>query len=544
MSRLLVPLAVFFSAAASLGVELAIVRLGAPYVGQSLLPWSAAIASVLLGLTGGHVLGGIAAAAAATLTQARVKLAAVWLLAGLAAAAMPLSLHIVIDALPAEQGFGSGAVLAIAALACPPSVAAGFVAPLAVRVAVLTSDPRLPRMVGSIYAASAAGSVLGTAAAGFVLLEWIGASGLAGVVAGIWIALGIAVLPWRSLSAGQAACGGAAAAVAVAAAFLLATPGPCLLESRYTCIRLLDQELDDGNVLRFMILDEGVHSATDRNDPHRLHLGYATLADRLARAAFARDAAPQALVIGGGGATLPRAWAAAPAQAAVTSVELDPVVAAVADEAMWAAGHAALTTVIGDGRAAVRALPPSETFAVVLMDAYRTHSVPPHLVTREFGAMIAARMTPRGVFLSNVIDRIGTPLLALSIAATLAQIFPAVDVWAPEGSFNETTNYVVAAWKDASAAHRPDFESVQVSVMGANEAVRARDVVWRRVDSAIAGRVWPQACVTVLTDDRAPVDRLLAGRALPYCETPGARQKQAARSSPGPGVASPANGGL
>lgn len=521
MSRFLVPLAVFFSAASSLGVELAIVRLGAPYVGQSLLPWSAAIASVLLGLTAGHVLGGIASATAATLSQARIKLAVVWLLAGLAAAAMPLSLYVVIDAMPAEQGFGSGAVLAIAALACPPSLAAGFVAPLAVRVAVLTPDLRLPRMVGSIYAASAAGSVLGTAAAGFVLLERIGASGLTSVIAGIWIALGIVALPWRSFSVRQAAGGAAAAVVALLAVVLLATPGPCLMESRYTCVRLFDQDLAGNNVLRFMILDEGVHSATDRDHPRRLHLGYATLADRLARAAFAREAAPQALVIGGGGATLPRAWAADPEQATVTSIELDPVVIAVADEAMWAGGHTALTTVVGDGRAVVRALPAKETFSVVMMDAYRTHSVPPHLVTREFGEMIAARMTAQGVFLSNVIDRIGTPLLALSIARTLSQIFPAVDVWVPEGDSVETTNYVVAAWKDGASAHRPDFESVQVSVMGANEAVRARDVVWRRVDAATVERVWPQACVLTLTDDRAPVDGLLAGRTPLQCERPG-----------------------
>src|SRR5690606_30682969 len=54
----LLPLAVFLSAAACLAVELAIVRLGAPHVGQSLLPWTAAIIAVLLGLTLGHVLGG------------------------------------------------------------------------------------------------------------------------------------------------------------------------------------------------------------------------------------------------------------------------------------------------------------------------------------------------------------------------------------------------------------------------------------------------------------------------------------------------------
>jgi spermidine synthase len=543
MSRFLLPPAVFFSAASSLGVELAIVRLGAPYVGQSLLPWSAAIASVLLGLTGGHVLGGIVSGAATTVRQARLRLAVVWLLAGLAAAAMPLSLHVVIDAMPAGQDFDSGAVLAIAALACPPSLAAGLVAPLAVRVAVLTPDLRLPRMVGSIYAASAAGSVLGTAAAGFVLLERIGASGLASVVAGIWIALGIGALPWRSFSIRQAAGAAAAAAVAVAAAFLLATPGPCLLESRYTCIRLFDENLG-GHMLRFMVLDEGVHSASDRDDARRLHLGYAGLADRLARAAFARVAAPRALVIGGGGATLPRAWAADPAQAAVTVIELDPMVAVVAEEAMWAGGHPALTTVIGDGRAVVRALPSSETFAVVLMDAYRTRSVPPHLVTREFGRMIAARMTAQGVFLSNVIDRSGTPLLALSIARTLADSFPVVDIWAPASSPDDTTNYVVAAWKNEAAAHRSDVEAVRASVLEAGDTVRTREVVWRRVDAAAADRMWPRACVMTLTDDRAPVDRLLAGRPPPRCERPSASRARASRDVPGASAAAPSNGGL
>ena len=59
MIRRALPFAVFLSAMGSLSVELAIVRLGAPYVGQSLLPWSAAIASVLIGLTAGHGLGGV-----------------------------------------------------------------------------------------------------------------------------------------------------------------------------------------------------------------------------------------------------------------------------------------------------------------------------------------------------------------------------------------------------------------------------------------------------------------------------------------------------
>ena len=514
MTRWLLPFAIFLSASASLAVELAIVRLGAPYVGQSLLPWSAAIASVLLGLTIGHMLGGIVAGGTTDIRRLKLWLGLVWFSAALAASVMPGAVSVVVQIFAGEQAPASSVTLAIAGLAFPPSLAVGFVAPLAVRIVVLTPQVAVSRTVGAIYAASASGSVVGTVMAGFVLLESVGAAGLIGFVCAIWIVLGILVLPWRELPAVRTIFGIAAIGSAAAIVLFLAMPGPCLWETRYTCIRLLDRPLADGGLLRFMILDEGVHSASDRDHPERLHLGYAALTDRLARAALSESAGRRALVVGGGGATLPRAWAASGASPAadVISIELDPVVVSVANDKMWAGGEGRLTTLIGDGRAVVRGMPAAETFDVILMDAYRTRSVPPHLVTREFAALIAARMSANGVYLSNVIDRAATPSLALSIATTLSEQFPVVDIWVAGGEQEATTNYVVAAWKHHRSAYRPDTESVAASVMNAGEAVQSRIVVWRRIDVAAAAKVWPDACAVTLTDDWAPVDRLIAGR--------------------------------
>lgn len=509
MSRWLLPLANFLSAAASLSVELAIVRLGAPYVGQSLVPWSAAIASVLLGLAIGHALGGIAAGSTGDRGELRFRLGAVWLAASLAAAIMPGAVDAVAQAFAGEQGFGEEGALAIALLAFPPSLAAGFVAPMTIRLAVLTPELALPRTVGAIYAASAAGSVIGTVLAGFVLLESIGATGLVRCVGALWIALGIGVLPWHAMARSRT-MGMTAMIGAGLAAMLLAASGPCLRESRYTCVRLLDRPLLEQGLLRFMTLDEGVHSASDRDHPERLHLGYAALADRLARGAMATSSTPRALVIGGGGATLPRAWASA--SASVVSIELDPVVAAMADDQMWAGAQRRLTTVIGDGRAVIRSMPSGEMFDVVLMDAYRTRSVPPHLVTREFNELIATHVSEGGVFLSNIIDRRDTPSLALSVAATLSKVFPAVDLWMAEGEQGTVTNFVVAAWKNPRGAIRPPDQSVLASVMHAGEDVQSRSVTWRRVDAALAPLLMPQVCAVVLTDDWAPVDRLIAAR--------------------------------
>lgn len=506
MIRLLLPFAIFLSAAASLAVELSVVRLGAPYVGQSLTPWSSAIASVLLGLTVGHVLGGAVAERAVRVSQLWGWLGSCWLAAGLFAFVVPAGVALMA---PSFSGEGSHDAIAIAALAFPPSVAAGFIAPMAVRAASLMPSLQLPRMVATIYAASAAGSVIGTAFAGFLLFEAVGSVVLMRMVGTLWMFLGLIALSrfrWTLSRAGLLA--GLIVAVAGTSAWLSGS-GPCLREFRYTCIRILDQKLADGGLLRFLILDEGVHSASDRDNPGRMHLGYAALTDILARAAFRNATAPRALVIGGGGATLPRAWSSS---VDVISVELDPVVASVAKTDMWAAD---VVTRIGDGRAVVRGLPPEDRFDVVLMDAYRTCSVPPHLVTREFDALVSARLQEQGVFLSNVIDRTENPLLALSIARTLSGVFPAVDIWASVVADGVTTNFVVAAWKDAASAYRPAEQSVVATTMEAGAAPRSQKIVWVRIDAAAARQRWPGVCAATLTDDWAPVERLLAGR--PSC---------------------------
>lgn len=509
------PIGVLLSAAASLAVEIIIVRIGAPYVGQSLLPWSAAIASVLLGMTAGHFCGGLVGGASASMHRLRVTLAAAWLAAGLCALIVPAFAGPIALALYRDGGSDSATVLAIAALVAPASFAAGFSAPLAVRMALIMPGVVMSRMVGAIYAASAVGSVLGSAAAGFFLLEVAGAVGSMRLVGCLWLLLALIAMPSRDLTVTNRKFA-AAALVAVIAALVAARPhSPCLVESRYTCIQLIDKTLADGGLVRLMELDEGIHSASDRDNPSRLHLGYAALSNRLAGAAFATSGQPRALVIGGGGATLPRAWAAASSSAEITVAELDATVAAMAFNTMWADGFPNLTTVLGDGRAILRSLPQANSYDVILMDAYRTRSVPPHLVTAEFNAQVANRLTPQGVFLSNIIDRSGTPLLALSVAKTLAQSFPAVDIWITVDEREETTNVVVAAWKNAASAFRPAEHSVAATVMEAGQLPRSRQVTWRRIDFDTHRERWPQACAALLTDDWTPVDRLLAGR--PVC---------------------------
>jgi hypothetical protein len=411
------------------------------------------------------------------------------------------------------------APIGVAALAFAPSLAAGCVAPLVIRTALAIPSLNVPRVVARTYAASAAGSVVGTAAAGFFLLEWIGSHGLVLAIGALWLLLAALVLPWRTVRPQMAVFAVAATAlVAIVLAASTGAHGPCLMESRYTCLRLFDRALAGGGLARFMQLDEGIHSASDRDDARRLHLGYTAIVDRLAAAAFAARATPRALVIGGGGATLPRAWVHGPRAANVTVVELDAVVAQTAATEMWAPPDPRLVTLVGDGRAALRAV--DARYDVILMDAYRTRSVPPHLVTREFDRLARVHLSPPGVFLANVIDRWRAPLLAASVAATLALDFPAVDIWVGDDGEDEVaqSNIVVAAWSDATLALRPQSLTLPATLMRAGGEPYEAAVTWRRVDINALRAAWPGLCPLILTDDRAPVDRLLAGRV--QCKNP------------------------
>jgi hypothetical protein len=144
------------------------------------------------------------------------------------------------------------------------------------------------------------------------------------------------------------------------------------------------------------------------------------------------------------------------------------------------------------------------------MDAYRTRSVPPHLVTREFAALVRARLAPGGVYVSNVIDAAATMQLSIAVAATLGEVFPRVEIWVAEAFTEGMTNVVLAAWRD-DGPPGPGERSVAATVWDAGGAAREEAVRWRLLDLAAARARWPGACGPVLTDDRAPVDRLLAG---------------------------------
>ena len=252
MIRLLPPVALTLVSAASMAVEIVAGRALAPYVGMSLYSWTIIIAVVLAGLSIGHWIGGALADRARPAPIVAVTL----FLAALTTFASLWILRLTEPAAAALDPVSHAGALAMAAFFAP-SLLAGVISPLLTTMALAAAEPaKRGRVLGLMYALGAFGAILGTLAAGLVLVSWLGSAASLAAIAGLYGALGALFLGRR---AGGPALIAFAALGAGAPTFLPAAT--CDEESAYYCIRIDDVDFL-GRPARDMALDHLAHGFT------------------------------------------------------------------------------------------------------------------------------------------------------------------------------------------------------------------------------------------------------------------------------------------
>jgi predicted membrane-bound spermidine synthase len=494
--------ALFVAAAGSLVLEIVGARLLAPYVGVSLYTWTSIIAVVLTGLSIGHWIGGHVAER--DVRACRRALVWAFLLAALTAVGSLVLLRVLSGpVLSAGLGPVTSIVVLSAALFLLPVLFAGIVSPVLTRLALDEAPRSRGRVLGQMYALGALGSIGGTLAAGFLFISWIGSTGTVMTVAGCYaLTAGLFVLASgaptrRGLLAGVAAAA-LAVAIAVGGASVRAFQSPCLTESDYYCIRVVDFTFEAGRPSALLVLDHLGHGINDRDDPALLFSSYVELTDRLFQERLGRTGGFEAYFIGGGAYTLPRAWMAAHPEASLLVAEIDPAVTQVAREHLWLAPAGKVRVLHQDGRTALQELPAEPLFDAVLGDAFHDITVPPHLVTVEFAREIARRLRPAGTYALNVVDAVRAPRFLFAVVKTLRPVFAAVEVWADADQLaaGGRTTFVVAAGDRATP-------------VGRLASPRDETRLWLRWPGEdLAARIAASG-VPVLSDDYAPVDRLL-----------------------------------
>ena len=489
-------LVVFVASFCTMVIELVAGRIMAPYVGVSLYTWTSIIGVVLAGISIGAYLGGILA------DRYPIPKTLGWLLfaSGLAA----LSISPLTGAVARWQLETSLMVRILAVTAIiffVPSTLLGMISPVVVRLS-LDRLERSGNVVGKIYAFSTLGSILGTFATGFFLIAWMGTRNILLLMSLILIVsspfFGGAFLKRRVLMV----------LFPVLIISLWAVHDQAFTKQRddrsyyfketdYFTIELKKTE-KNSRPLEMVILDNLIHSYVDLGDPLHLQYGYERTYADLVAWKMKDNSNFRVLIIGGGGYTFPRFLEAKYPQAQIDVVEIDAHLTHLAYTHLGLSPQTRIRTFNDDARWTLMNFKEKGAYNFILEDAFNDLSIPYHLTTKEFNALLRSLLKPDGLLMANVIDHFQTGLFMPSYVRTLEEVFGRGKVaLVSDSPFEEMgiSTMIVSAspmeqrWKEAGGVNPKNCYVITP----------------QEVDKKLKNRF-----AMILTDDHAPVDNLTA----------------------------------
>jgi spermidine synthase len=427
-------LASFLCGTAVMVLEMAGSRIVAPYMGTSLIVWTALIGVIMASLSAGYWLGGIVADRhPETRLLARIVLGAA-LLTGVAA----LAANPILDVLSHLPGLYLAPVAGAVALFAAPGILLGMVSPFVVRLAMLGVDSS-GATVGRFSALSAMGSILGTFLGGFVLIAYFSSGTVLLMVAAV-LAFVAALLQWRIVhGSGQKA---ALAALLCIAFFGLSwmtevrgLPFAQIgahVDTPYNHILVVDQTRPSGRLVRFLMtgaFNEGAQSVIYPDKPDDLASDYTRFYDL---AFHYRPAAKKILMLGGGGYCVPRHLLAT-RKVSVDVVEIDPGITAIARQYFFLRdeGNSDISIRHEDARIFLNreSRERKGAYHTIFADVFGSwYSIPFHLTTVEAAQAMSALLDEDGILVSNVISSLRGPGSGVlgGIYAALSEVFPKV----------------------------------------------------------------------------------------------------------------------
>ncbi|MBI3734175.1 MAG: fused MFS/spermidine synthase [Chloroflexi bacterium] len=498
MPRPLAYLTVFVSSASVMVVELVAGRLVAPALGVSLYTWTTVIGVILGGIGLGNYLGGHLA----DRHPRRRTLVVLLLLGALAALNIILTLNIAeyYQLMPSAWPIVLRFTFSIASVFFVPTCLLGTITPVVIKLSLKDLD-RAGGTVGSLYAVSLIGSIVGTFATGFYLIAWLGTRPLIALVAGT-LALLALLVAGRSWGKRESAL---LALLPVLLGLELVEnrlASPCLRESNYFCIRVTLEPGDEP--IKTLYLDRLLHSYWSVSNPLDLvypyENAYAVVAAYVAR----RQPAFEAFSIGGGGYVFPYYLTQVYPQSRVSVAEIDPAVTEVARAEFALHDNPPVEIYHEDARFYLsNPADAARRFDLIIGDAFNDFAVPYHLTTREFDELVKSRLKPGGIYMANIIDMPAYGHFFRAYVRTMQTVFDTVLVLGgndfPDDEARQT--YVVVAGDSSLNA----VELAQIAATKPDWARAAAEMKPLRLRSYLN-----KESPLILSDDYVPTDNLLA----------------------------------
>ncbi len=455
-------------------------RLLAPYIGVSLDTFTGIIGTILAGIAAGSAIGGSLADKG---DPVRLIARALFLGGALTWLSIPIA-----SALGPNLGTGPAAIVTLTACAflLPAAVLSG-IGPMVTKLELASLD-ETGSVVGKLSAASTFGALIGTFGTGFILITILPVRTII-IGVGALLVLGsiimFVVTGRKRPDASEIAVG----VVAAIASVIIASP--CDQTTDYYCVRIVaDDPANDPEGRengRSLIIDNLRHAHVDLDDPLFLDIRYMRL---FADAVNSLPEGPiRVLHVGGGGFSLPRFINEVRPGSENVVLELDEDLVEIARNDLGLTDADALDIRTGDARLHLQDLD-TDSFDLIVGDAYGGSSVPWHLTTLEVMAEFDRLLVDDGVYIMNVIDG-DESRFARSQLATISERFENLAVIEPQdGIPSFAVNQIFIA------AHR-DLPELEIDPVDGN-LFSGADVDTYLGDDTI-----------IFTDDFAPADQLL-----------------------------------
>lgn len=403
-------------------------RIVAPYIGTSTYIWTSLIGVILAALSLGYWLGG---RMADRHPDVKILAGAIFGAGGLVSLTVLIK-DAVLSMIHAAGGpLELKSVAAAALLFAPASVLLGFVTPYAVKLRTLSLADS-GKTVGRLYALSTVGSIVGTFAAGFFLIPFVGSTRTLYLIAGSLFAVSLLLAPLAlsrtNLTILTVFAFGIVGSETMAY-YMHTSHGLIDLDTEYSRVQIYQTtHPETGRTYRAIATDPYFAQSAmylDDGSPVFEYVRFFRLIEH-----FKPDHS-SVLMIGGAGYTVPREYLKNYPEAKMDVVEIDPQVTALARRHFGLQDDPRLRIFHQDGREFLNRAA-SGTYDAVFIDAFGSlFSIPYQLTTAEALAQAHRVLKDDGIVMVNIgsaIDGEAGRFLQAE-TATFAKVFGEVQLF-------------------------------------------------------------------------------------------------------------------
>ncbi len=485
-------LTAFISGAVVMILELDGSRIIAPYLGTSTIVWTGLIGIILGSLSIGYWFGGKLSDKDANF----FTLGKILAVSAICVLYISYFKNILALALYFSSDLIVSTIVGTTILFAPATIFLGMVTPYVARLKMKNIETS-GSAIGSLYAISTLGSIIGTFLGGFVLISYFGSTTIILLLSSILFLLA-SISFWNSDKLNRKTFA-LVCIVGAVSIFLLKPPQSFGMEliddidTEYSRVWIFDsKDKATGRPVRFISNNmSGLQSGMFLDEPAELLFPYTKLFD------LATDIRPDfksALMIGAGAYSYPKHFTATFPKSHMDVVEIDPKLKSIAEKYFSFKPSSQITAIDEDGRTYLNRN--VSKYQIILNDAFLSQlSIPFQLATKEAVQKIYDSLDANGVVMTNILSATEGPASDFLSAEyqTYKSVFPEVFlIKVTDKPKEQPQNIMLIAYKTKGSA-------LPLSVLRKKYGINPENVFVPKITSDS----------TILTDEFAPIEKYM-----------------------------------